>query len=279
MLLAVIVRPCTCEVARGVWIACVCHLLCHTAPAKQRRKLYVLVHVNGGHNNSKGGSSTIFHMLSMITRQVCLTACAGLSRPRESTGNSAALEGDFTLCRKMLFANFSTNSQDLIVFKPPEVRVQSHTKKLTSWHARLGILKEICSELPCSVIIEEVDESKQLTGAMSEVHLYENKVELTGESWKCSVFPTNAMSFNFFMWSKAVMSKLPIEETKMSNTDVTVSMWPEGETKQTSEACCCRLSCPPNLLSNLEHGTTLCPHERLKMFLRLTRQNRIAASG
>ena len=38
--------------------------------------------------------------------------------------------------------------------------VQSHTTKVTSWDARLGILKEICSELPCAVRIQEVDEGK-----------------------------------------------------------------------------------------------------------------------
>ena len=70
--------------------------------------------------------------------------------------------------------------------------MQSHSTKLTSWHARLGILKEICAGLPSSVSIKEADEGKPVTGTMSEVHWHENKVELTGESWKCSVFPTNA---------------------------------------------------------------------------------------
>ena len=65
-------------------------------------------------------------------------------------------------------------------------RVQSHTTKLTSWHARLGIPREICTEVPSSVSFEEADEGKLLTGTSSEVHWHENKVEITGESWKCS---------------------------------------------------------------------------------------------
>ena len=41
-----------------------------------------------------------------------------------------------------------------IVLEPPGQSVQSHTTKVTSWDARLGILKEICSELPCGVRIQ-----------------------------------------------------------------------------------------------------------------------------
>ena len=47
-----------------------------------------------------------------------------------------------------------------IVLEPLGWSVQSHTTKVTSWDARLGILKEICSELPCAVRIQEVDERK-----------------------------------------------------------------------------------------------------------------------
>ena len=77
----------------SLYCLCVCHLLCHTAPAKQRRTPHVLVHINGGHNNSKGaGSFEILDMLSTIKQQV------GSLRPRESPGSSAAKEGDATFC-------------------------------------------------------------------------------------------------------------------------------------------------------------------------------------
>ena len=48
-----------------------------------------------------------------------------------------------------------------IVLEPLGQSVQSHTTKVTSWDARLGILKGICSELPCGVRIQEVDEGKK----------------------------------------------------------------------------------------------------------------------
>ena len=38
------------------------------------------------------------------------------------------------------------------------------------------------------------------------------------------MFPTNALFFNFFNWSKVMMLKLPVEETKMSISDMTVSL-------------------------------------------------------
>ena len=39
-------------------------------------------------------------------------------------------------------------------------RFQSNMTTLETWHARPGTLEEICSELHCSVSIEEVDEGK-----------------------------------------------------------------------------------------------------------------------
>ena len=38
---------------------------------------------------------------------------------------------------------------------------------------------------------------------------------------KCLVFPTNALSSNFLKWSKMLMLKLPVEEIKMSISDMT----------------------------------------------------------
>ena len=35
---------------------------------------------------------------------------------------------------------------------------------------------------------------------------------------KCPVFPTNVLFFNFFLWSTVMVLKLPVEETKMSQT-------------------------------------------------------------
>ena len=39
---------------------------------------------------------------------------------------------------------------------------------------------------------------------------------------KCPVFPTYVLYFNFFMWSKVM---IPVGETKMSISDMTVSTW------------------------------------------------------
>ena len=39
---------------------------------------------------------------------------------------------------------------------------------------------------------------------------------------KCPVFPTSVLFFNFFMWSKV---KILSEETKMSNSDMTIPTW------------------------------------------------------
>ena len=42
--------------------------------------------------------------------------------------------------------------------------------------------------------------------------------ELSISLSKCAVFRTNALFFNFFVWSKVMVLKLPVEETKMSQT-------------------------------------------------------------
>ena len=49
---------------------------------------------------------------------------------------------------------------------------------------------------------------------MSELQRDESKVELTA-----SVFPANAISFNFFMWSKAVMLKCSRKEHRAHRND------------------------------------------------------------
>ena len=41
---------------------------------------------------------------------------------------------------------------------------------------------------------------------------------------KRPMFPTTALFFNFVTWSKVMMLKLPVEETKMSISNMTVSM-------------------------------------------------------
>ena len=88
--------------------------------------------------------------------------------------------------------------------------VQSHTTKVTTWDARLGILKEICLELPCGVRIQEVDEGKTrnkhnarklqerkqnmvnnkeedegktVTRTMEEICGHVNKDEVTANTW------------------------------------------------------------------------------------------------
>ena len=66
---------------------------------------------------------------------------------------------------------------------------------------------------------------KTVTGSMFEVTWHANKIELTAKFGKCSVFAKNGMFFRFFMWSEAVMLKLPCKETKMSKTDMPVLMW------------------------------------------------------
>ena len=43
---------------------------------------------------------------------------------------------------------------------------------------------------------------------------------------KCPVSPTNALFFNFFMRSEVLMMKLPVEDTKMSISDMRRSQWP-----------------------------------------------------
>ena len=40
---------------------------------------------------------------------------------------------------------------------------------------------------------------------------------------KCPLISTNALSFIFFPWSKVLMLKLPVEETKASISDTTVA--------------------------------------------------------
>ena len=46
----------------------------------------------------------------------------------------------------------------------------------------------------------------------------------------CPVFPTHALFFKFFMWSKEMMLELPVEETNKSITDMTVSTWTPSST-------------------------------------------------
>ena len=74
-----------------------------------------------------------------------------------------------------------------------------------------------------------VKKGKAVTGTMFEVSWDVNKNELSAEFGKCFLQRTG-MFFRFFMWSKAVMLKLSVQETKMSDTNMTFSMWSEGET-------------------------------------------------
>ena len=70
-----------------------------------------------------------------------------------------------------------------IVLEPQGWSVQSRATKLTSWDARLGILKEICSELPCAVRNQEVDEGKKtVTSTTLEIYRNVNEVEMTADT-------------------------------------------------------------------------------------------------
>ena len=57
-----------------------------------------------------------------------------------------------------------------VAFEPLDWRVRSYMATLASWHPRQGILKGTPSELRCSVNVEEVDEGKNVTGTMFDVH-------------------------------------------------------------------------------------------------------------
>ena len=54
------------------------------------------------------------------------------------------------------------------------------------------------------------------------------EVELTLS--KCLVFPTSAWFINLFMWSTAMMLKLPVEKTKMPISDTTDPVSGETDT-------------------------------------------------
>ena len=68
----------------------------------------------------------------------CKTGCrSDLDSPLRAR-NQHFLRGTSTKHHRAV--RFSHN----VAFEPPGLRVQSLLKTLTSWHARLGVLKEIC---------------------------------------------------------------------------------------------------------------------------------------
>ena len=71
---------------------------------------------------------------------------------------------------------------------------------------------------------------------------------------KCTVFPTNVVFFNFFVWSKVMVLNLPVKETKMPQT---CSLWPPSGLLHSMPAGRRRGNIRQTAYGHQNHGETL----------------------